>query len=928
MLRKLLVLSFSLSLLGCASQLPNSAQTRLPMRPDLQTFTLENGLKVYLLPRAQAGVEMRLLVNSGSVQENQKQLGFSHFTEHMAFKGTTHFPGTSGFKQLESLGMKLGSHVNAATSLNTTTYQLSLPNANPVQVATGLQILSDWAFNMTFDPVEFDKERSVIVEEWRLRQGVGFRINNQLEALRYQGSRYAERNPIGDLNIIQQGDVKDAKAYYHTWYQPQRMALVVVGDFNQGETLAHIQRLFNSQAPVEPAIDDPNWKQFATQSQLLVKPIFDKEQGARFVQFSLQRNLEQPLNTKAGHYADLMDALWLSILNQRFSTLVDNGLIPSVSANEQGAMLDNRRSQQLMIAHPKGADYQGAVDIIFTEVQRLATAPVSQAELDQARNTLLKRLSQQAAGEQRYEHAYLIEQITQALELDLPIHTKQQALNLANQLVKPVTPAQLQSYFAEYLAQTSARLALIGPDSDAPNFNQQILVEQWNRMRQTQLPAFSLKTQAVELNLTPALEGKITQQNSLPIEQTQAFTLSNGMRVIVKNDRHLTDNVQLSLRIPGGASLEADNSLGMVQWALKLPEVSGYGAYSARELALFSKQHQVSLRPYSELLFHGYQGEAPVDEVETLLKLLHLKITVPLFSGQKLEQQKQAMALAITNVPVERAFLDQINQASFVNGQRMVISEQGAWRQFNVQQLQQTNQLILGQPADMTLVIAGPVAIEQIKPLLKRWVASLPSQSKQRLYWVDAGIAPKLAMMQKSYPQASSNKTMVSLQYVASAQWTQEQALALNLLNTIVSQRLRLKLREQAGGVYALSFSGMLTKYPTSYYTGRLNFTTAPERADELVELARQTLTQVKQQGITAQELQEAKNIWLTENLPLRDSATYWAQALAQVATDDQNYTQLIQEPALVQKIDTVLLNKLAQQWLGEHEKLFKLTPP
>lgn len=931
MLRKLLLISCSALLVACTahSQL-NADHTEhkpLAMRADLRHFSLANGLQVYLLPRAQAGVEMRLLVNSGSLQEDEKQLGFAHFTEHMAFKGTTHFPGTTGFKQLESLGMKLGSHVNAATSLNTTTYQISLPNANPVQIKTGLQILSDWAFHMTFDAAEFDKERPVIVEEWRLRQGIGFRINNQLEQLRYYGSRYAQRDPIGDMQIVKQGDIEDAKRYYHTWYQPQRMALVVVGNFNQGDALADIKQLFEVAANSEPVLDDPHWQEFSEQKSLLLKTIFDAEQGSRIVQFSLQRTLDAPLNSRQGQYHDLLDALWLSILNQRFSTIVDNGLITSVSANSQGSMLDHKRAQQLMIAHPKGNDYQGALDIIFTEVQRLAQMPVSQAELEQARNALLARLSQQAASEQRYEHSYLARQITHALELNMPILTKRQELDLSYQLLRKVKPEDLQSYFARYLQTASPRIAVIGPDSDATSFNAAQAKQLWQQAQQSQLGPFNLKTQAIQLAVAAPAAGEIISSHALPVSKTEEWQLSNQMRVLVKTDPQLKDNIQISLRIPGGSSLETAQNQGLLQWALQLPEASGYGNYSARELALFNKQQQISLRPYSELLFHGFRGEAPVEQLDTLLSLLHLKITAPQFSGEKLEQQKQAMALAISKTPVERVFLDHINQQSYVNGQRMVVNPQGPWLHFNAQQLAQTNQMVLAQPADMTLVIAGAVNPQQVKDSVKRWMASIPAQSNQRLFWMDPKITPKLSSFSQTYPLASSDKSMISLQYAAPATWSQQQVLGLNLLDTIVSQRLRLNLRERASGIYSLSFSQMLTKLPSSYYSARLNFTAAPERADELIKIAQQTLEQIKQQGISEKELAEAKNIWLTEHGQAQDSAVYWAEALAQVATDDQQYQRLLQEPQLIQNINREQLNILARQWLGENEKIFKLTP-
>ncbi|WP_340615338.1 M16 family metallopeptidase [Xenorhabdus entomophaga] len=835
MFRNLLITSMSIMLLvGCASSnsLKGNVDDALPMRPDIQHFTLDNGFNVYLLPRSQKGVELRLLVKSGSLQENEKQRGLAHVTEHMAFKGTTHFPSTSSFTLLEKQGIKLGSHINAATSLNSTTYRLSLPDADKKQIGTALEILSDWASGITFDATAFDKERPVIVEEWRLRQGVGFRINHALEKLRYHGSRYAERDPIGSLDIVRHAPVSEAIDYYKTWYQPQRMVLVIVGDIDRNDIIDQIKQQFAFSAPSTPANDDPQWKTFTSQRDLLVKTLFDKEQGSRIIQFSLQRSLDAPLNTAASQYEDLLDNLWLAILNQRLSIMVDNGLLPSASINSQGTMLDENRLQQLLIAHPAGNDYLGTTGQVMTELQRLATTPVKSAELEQARQALLTRLSQQAATEQRYSHDYLANQITTALEYQMPVLNKRQQLNMSHNMLKNVTPDMLQQYMAKTLAQSSARLALIGPDTDAPQFNLQDFSQLWQQIRQSQPGEFHLKIKKIALDITPPTSGKIINTIALPLKNSEEWTLSNNIKVIVKADNSLKDGIQVSLRIPGGRSLENHQNSGVVDWALKLPESSGYGSFNARELAQFSKQHALVLRPYSELLFHGYRGQAPVGEIENLFKIMHLKIMEPQFSGQKLQQQQRVL-MGLSKVPVERQFLDHINRESYQNSHLLVLEADGAWRNFTAQQLQQTNRQLLNSPQNMTLVISGAMNRNQLKPTLERWIASL-SGSGQNLHWRDQGIAPRMQPMQHTYPIASSDKRMISIQYASSAIWSQKEMLALQLLDSIISQKLRFAMREQAGGVYALGFSQMLAKLPSPYYSARLNFTSAPERADEI----------------------------------------------------------------------------------------------
>ena len=933
MLRKLMVLTVSsFILIGCAPHVSAPAHSGvsqdnlLPLHSNLQHFTLDNGLQVYLLQRSQPGVELRLLVKSGSVQENEQQLGLAHFTEHMAFKGTQHFPGTTGFRQLEQQGFKLGSHVNAATSLNSTLYQLSLPEATSAQVSTGLQVMSDWASNISFDKKAFDTERPVIVEEWRLRQGIGFRINDSLEKLRYHGSRYAERNPIGSLDIVREAPIDRAIEYYKTWYQPQRMVLVVIGNFNASSVHKEIDTLFTSSRASNPAIDDPNWKKFTPSTQMLVQPVFDKEQGQRFVQFALQKDISAPLNTRQGQYEDLMDSLWLAILNQRFSVLVDNGVLPSISINEQGSMLDNHRLQQLMIIHPKGDDYHGATQVLFTELQRLATEPVTQQELEGVRQAILKKLSQQAATEQRYDNGYLAKQLTTALEYDMPMWNKRQQLDITYQLIKNVKPQDLQQYIAKFLTVASPRLALIGPDSDATKVSSNEFASQWQQIRKTSPGPFTRRSQSISLQLPHPTKGSITEQRALPVEKTEQWQLSNGIKVIVKADKNLKDDVQLNLQLPGGRSLETVQTAGLTDWALKLPETSGYGEYSARELALLAKQNQISLRPYSELLSHGFRAKTPADNLETTLQLLYLKLTAPQFSGEKLEQQKQSFALSQSKVPVERTFLDNINKESYNNGELLAINPQGGWRNFTAQQLQQANRQLLTSTADMTLVISGAINPRELKPLLEQWIAALPAQNSQ-LAWRDQGITPKMSTMSYRYPMSSSAKSMVSMQFSAPAQWSQKEQLALQLLDTIVSQRLRSELREKASGIYALSFSQMLAKRPTPYYFARLNFTTSPERSEELSHIAQKALQQIQQTGINEKELKEAINMWITEHAQGADSAGYWTEALAQIAADDGQYQQLNQEESIINQLTTQYINTLATKYLGRNQKVFVMTP-
>src|SRR5262245_50720018 len=220
----------------------------IPVDPLITTATLPNGLRYYVrenkLPQARA--ELRLVVKAGSVLEDDDQRGLAHFVEHMAFNGTLHFPKQDITGFMQSLGMRFGAHVNAHTGFDETVYQLQIPTGNPAAVDRALLILDEWARNVSFDPVEIDKERGVILEEWRQGLGADERVQDTLFPILLKGSRYAERLPIGKPEIIRNVNHDRLKQFYTDWYRPDMMAVIAVGDFNKANMEFAIRSHFGS----------------------------------------------------------------------------------------------------------------------------------------------------------------------------------------------------------------------------------------------------------------------------------------------------------------------------------------------------------------------------------------------------------------------------------------------------------------------------------------------------------------------------------------------------------------------------------------------------------------------------------------------------------------------------------------------------------
>ena len=303
-----IALAIAISLAGCVHQpsvgsgddRPESAvakqgDEKAPLATGMTRRVLANGLTVILYPRQspEGGAEFRLAVRAGSLQESDEERGLAHFIEHLAFNGTRDYPGQSVFKHLEREGMKLGADVNAVTSLADTTYKLSLPEGSTTTVDDALHILSQWAFHVTFDPATFERERGIIVEEWRLREGMGARINGPLQRLRYAGSQARDRDPIGLIQVIREAPMERAKAFYKRWYSPQNMTLIVTGNFDIRAFDTALERYFATE-PVSGRTTPEDWGRFDTVLSPAdrVALVLDPEVSDRFVQIMCQRTLD------------------------------------------------------------------------------------------------------------------------------------------------------------------------------------------------------------------------------------------------------------------------------------------------------------------------------------------------------------------------------------------------------------------------------------------------------------------------------------------------------------------------------------------------------------------------------------------------------------------------------------------------------------
>src|SRR5205814_1813587 len=375
-----------------------SASAPLPFDPAVTVGTLSNGMRYYIREnhKPERRAELRLVVNAGSVLEDEDQRGLAHMVEHMAFRGTKKFPNNQISSSLESVGMRYGPDINAFTSFDETVYEVTIPTDTAAIVDKGFQILSEWAHSLAFEPSQIAKERPVVIEEWRLGQGAENRMQNKWFPVLFEGSRYGQRIPIGLKSVLETYSPATLRRFYDTWYRPDLMAVVAVGDFNKNEIESLIRRYLGAIPPASNPKPRPIYP-VPPRDSTLVSINSDKE-ATRSVIRLLYKQPKRFNTTEETYRQNLVEQLFGSMFNDRFSEITQKPNPPFINAfAAEGDLVRSAESFSLTAIVADNGIPRG-LNALLTEGERVKRHGFLQAELDRAKKDL-QRGTEQAYAE-------------------------------------------------------------------------------------------------------------------------------------------------------------------------------------------------------------------------------------------------------------------------------------------------------------------------------------------------------------------------------------------------------------------------------------------------------------------------------------------------------------------------------------------------
>ncbi|HOW86666.1 MAG TPA: insulinase family protein [Candidatus Aminicenantes bacterium] len=838
---------------------PYALDSKIPVDPRITVGRLPNGLRYWIRenrePKNRA--ELRLVVNAGSVLEDEDQRGLAHVVEHLAFNGTTHFPQQKLVDFMESIGMRFGSDLNAFTSFDQTLYMLQIPMDSPAIVDNAFLILEDWAHNVTFEPKAVDKERGIILEEWRLGQGADARIRDKQIPILLAGSRYAERLPDGKPEVIANFTYDALRRFYRTWYRPDLMAVIAVGDFDRARIEDLIKRHFGPLAvppdaaarPVYP-VPDHDGTLFA------LAP--DKEASQSVV--AVYHKLPAADQSTVGAYRRmLVERLFNDMINERLGEIARKPDPPFLGAiSSRGRFVGSKDAYALSALVAEGGIPRG-LRALYAEGEKVARFGFTATELERRKGVALRYFERALVEKETQDSDAYAEEFTRAFLEGEPTPGIQFEYDLHKRFLPGITLEEVNALAREWMTDRNRVVMASFPDKPSvPAPAEAELRAVLEEVKSQEIAAYEDTATDAPLIAQEPAPGSIVARREIPAVGVTEWTLSNGARVVLKPTTFKEDEILLRAVSAGGVSLADEGGLIAANTADEVVPAGGLGAFSAVDLEKKLAGKAVNINPSIGELEEGLAASASLRDAETLFQLIYLTFTAPRPDPVVFEAFKAQLKSVLENrtKSPETVFSDTLRTT--------LQRDQPRFRPMTVDEIPQMDlekslafyRDRFADAGDFTFVLVGNLDLAKIEPLVCRYLASLPALHRTET-WKDWRVAPPEGVVKRTVEKGVEPKSLTAI--VFSGDFRDDAAGRINIRAAahILETRLRKLLRETLSGTYDVGVRPGYGRIPRPEFRMSINLGTDPARMEEMTQAIFAEIRKMQKKGPTAAEVGE-----------------------------------------------------------------------
>lgn len=887
LLNSLIIAAFVSALLfvtGCSSSKVQSknSSNQLVMDSSIKQGKLDNGMSYFVRENGQPKnrIQLRLVVKTGACMEDEDQKGVAHFVEHMCFNGTEHFEKSAIVDYFESIGMQFGPEVNAETNFEQTVYMLELPADDPEMLKTSLLVLHDWASSVTFDPEEVEKERGVIIEEWRMRtQGVQWRaltteINNLMK-----DSRFADRLPIGELDVIKNVPCQRIVDFYKKWYRPENMAVVAVGDVKVSVLENAIKEVMGTIPASEKKTKVPEYK-IPYQTAKTFTVMHDKELSVVEAYIFQQNKNTEPVTTVEQLREEYVLGIASTIFNQRCQEKTNLPEAEWLGAGFGSGSFANNNNFYMLSFYPKTGRFNEAFKAILDEYERFMNYGVTETELARLKQAYIQSLQQSYANKENHNSVNYAGNIVNHYLTGRIYISNEDDLKLGTEIVNQITAEEVREVSNKYFGNRGTMMVLFVPESmEIPSEKE--IRNIWEN--------YESEAEAYEDDVTddgfmkrPAKKAKISDKKTIKELGGTQYTFENGVKVITKKTDFQKDSIVMYAGSKGGLFQLKEEDIPSAQLSVDYALLSGFGGvtYNQFQKIATAKNLNISLRISGTE--ENINAGANKNNIEETLQFINLVFSKPQFGEEAwatMVSQYSQIAETYGARPMQ-VYSDTIAEALYGKTWFHAPTDKNWIAMLNAETAERVYRERFANPADFTFVFAGDFNEKELVDLCAYYLGTLKtSDDREQTKYV-------------YFPFPKESKTLVvekgvdengdlymcfggELPECDDMEQTFKEGIIINQLASLLDIRLREVIREDKSGSYGVSCSAYIDGWPQRFYQASVEFGCEPARQDELSATVIETIKDIQSGNVSDELIAKLKESY-TRSIETSLRNNYW----------------------------------------------------
>ncbi|MDR7210568.1 insulinase family protein [Flavobacterium piscis] len=904
----------------------------IPIDPAVKIGKLKNGLTYYIRKngKPENKVDLRLVVNVGSILEDDNQQGLAHFMEHMNFNGTKHFPKNKLVDYLQTIGVKFGQHLNAYTSFDETVYFLPIPSDSPEKLENGFNIIEDWAFNANLTPEDIEKEKGVVLEEYRLGLGADARMRDKYWPKLFYKSKYAERMPIGKKEILEHFKVDEIIRFYKDWYRPDLMSVIVVGDIDvdqmEQKIKAHFENYENPKNEKKRILYDvPN------HSETFVAIESDKEAANTMVSLIYKDDgLPEKTKTVGQYKKKLTEGIIATMLNTRFYELTNAPKPPFTYGYSFHGALNRTKGTYQSVAMVQEDKQLSGLKVLINENERAKKYGFAQTELDRAKAST--KASYDAAYNERdkqnsdtYVGQYQSHFLTQT-----PIPSIEWTAKTTEKLLQNINLTDINTLMKDYVKEENRVIVITAPEKEGLKKVTEQEVLNALKVNPDEVTPSAEKRVVTSLLRNEVKPGTIIKKELNTKMGTTTLFLSNGAKVVYKKTNFKNADITMEGISFGGTNLYSDDEIKKIQFANFGLTQAGFSGMNINEISQFMAGKIASANPYISDITEGIKGNTTSENFEYLFQIIHAYFTDLNFDQEAFDGFAQKMDSYLKNIASQPNVYFQQEFDSFLNKNNpryIGIPNEATWKQTDYTLAYNKYKERFANAADFEFYFVGNIDSEAIENFSCKYLASLPSNNDKHEKAVDSKYKWIKGDLKKVVNKGTDPKSTVTINYYGDTKYSDKEALALKALGEILAIKLTEELRENESGVYGINAQGGIYKIPVGKYNFTIGFPCGPENVEKLIASALKELQKIIDNGPEDKDLKKFKEAELLEYKKNSKENWFWLNNFTGSFIYGESPEEVFKIEEKINKITAKDIQKVSQKYLTKDKTIGILMP-